>query len=740
MTATKSLIFRFADVEVREAEFRLIKAGETLAVEPKAFRVLVLLLRSPQRVITKEELLDAVWADTAVTENSLARTILKLRRLLEEDPREPRYIETVATVGYRFGSRVEVFEDVEVLEAAGRTNGRDSVDLAGPHSNGHGAGASDAPAVELFGSPIPATIPIQAEHSHRRSSKRRWLFAASLLAVGLAASVWYLRRPLPMFHVSRYTQITHDGRRKVPLGTDGVRLYLNEYPDPNPPSQVAVSGGEVARIPIALPNAFMADVSSDGSTLVVTSRDERTSSIWSVPVVGTSLRHLTDGDIVTGAFSPDGKSVIWATSDGEIEVMQRDGGGAHRLVNVPYRSANFFFERIAWSPDGSTIRFDRNNKIYEIKPDGSGFHQFLAAWRPGSAQCCGQWTPNGDFFLFLQFDPSRSTEAGMQPATQIWALDERRGLFRRAAEPVQLTSGPTRWGRPIPGKDGKNIFAMGASQNGELVRVDAKSHELLPYLGGKSVEGVSFSSDGRFMAYVTFPEGILWRANRDGTNPVQLTDPPLYPTLPCWSPDGAEILFSAGDSAFKMKSYIVSSQGGTPRPILPEDKEGQENSNWSPDGRKIVFATSQSLENPAKPVIRILDLATHAIDTVPQSDGISNPRWSPDGRSLAGLGDDSLNVYDFEKRHWSVLQKGPIGYPVWSRNGRYLYYLRVMDDKTGVYRIRPTGGEAERVVDLRGFRFTSVLAFWMGLDPDDMPMLLRDVGGIDIYALTLEQK
>jgi hypothetical protein len=43
-------------------------------------------------------------------------------------------------------------------------------------------------------------------------------------------------------------------------------------------------------------------------------------------------------------------------------------------------------------------------------------------------------------------------------------------------------------------------------------------------------------------------------------------------------------------------------------------------------------------------------------------------------------------------------------------------------------------------VDLRGFRFTSVFGYWMGLDPHDMPMVLRDVGGIDIYALTLEQK
>jgi len=55
--AGKSLVFRFADVEVREREFSLTKAGEVLPVEPKAFRVLLILLHNPQKLIPKDELL-----------------------------------------------------------------------------------------------------------------------------------------------------------------------------------------------------------------------------------------------------------------------------------------------------------------------------------------------------------------------------------------------------------------------------------------------------------------------------------------------------------------------------------------------------------------------------------------------------------------------------------------------------------------------------------------------------------
>ena len=108
--AGKSFVFRFDDVEVREREFSLTKAGKVLAVEPKAFRALLFLLRNPQKVVSKEELLNSVWGDVAVAEGSLTRCIWLLRSLLGDDIHNPRYIETVATVGYRFICPVEVLE------------------------------------------------------------------------------------------------------------------------------------------------------------------------------------------------------------------------------------------------------------------------------------------------------------------------------------------------------------------------------------------------------------------------------------------------------------------------------------------------------------------------------------------------------------------------------------------------------------------------------------------------------
>src|ERR1700692_3403114 len=107
----RGCIFRFADVEVDEPNFSVTRAGEVLRVEPKVFKVLQFLLHHPDRVVRKGELLDAVWNECSVSESSLTRSIGTLRRGRGDDIREPRYIATIPTVGYRFLCDVQVSVD-----------------------------------------------------------------------------------------------------------------------------------------------------------------------------------------------------------------------------------------------------------------------------------------------------------------------------------------------------------------------------------------------------------------------------------------------------------------------------------------------------------------------------------------------------------------------------------------------------------------------------------------------------
>ena len=63
-----------------------------------------------------------------------------------------------------------------------------------------------------------------------------------------------------------------------------------------------------------------------------------------------------------------------------------------------------------------------------------------------------------------------------------------------------------------------------------------------------------------------------------------------------------------------------------------------------------------------------------------------------------------------------------------------------MANDPAILRIPATGGEAKIVVSLKDFPFTGTLGVWLGLDPTDAPLMLRDVSTTDVYALTLEEK
>ena len=92
----------FGEFELDEADARLTRDGKPIALAPKPFAVLCALARTPQMLVTKNALLDAVWGHRFVTESVLKSAISEVRAALGDDPKQPRYIETVSRRGYRF--------------------------------------------------------------------------------------------------------------------------------------------------------------------------------------------------------------------------------------------------------------------------------------------------------------------------------------------------------------------------------------------------------------------------------------------------------------------------------------------------------------------------------------------------------------------------------------------------------------------------------------------------------------
>ncbi len=562
-----------------------------------------------------------------------------------------------------------------------------------------------------------------------RKSLARGLGLFVVLAVITLA---YLRmRPEAAPRVSNYVRLTHDGQRKGLIGTDGSRLYLlMTTRDYSGIAEMSVSGGEPQKMPNLLPlNMTILSLSPDGSKLLEVERQGNGNygPLFSLPVLGGSLRRLAEIEGESGTWSPDGKRLAY-TKRGKLFVANADGGDSHKILDLKDRD---FVYAPVWSPDGLRLRFllqqgidVPSGRYWEVSLDGTGLHQLFPGWtKPPDSECCGSWTADGRYFLFLVHD-------------QVWAVPRERHWFGAPLNPIQLTSSPTPLGDPVPGTDGKRLFVVGHSQLGELVQYDSKSGKFLPFLGGISAEYVAFSKDSNWVAYTSYPEGTLWRSRLDGSERLQLSYPPVYAMLPRWSPDGNQIVFFEGANGKPHKLYLVSPRGGSPRQLLPDDSIPQADPTWAPDGTKIVFG---GISDDVNSVITVLDVASHQLSTLPASKGLFSPRWSPDGRYIAALPGDSSKIllFDMSSQKWSELAEGSLGWEEWSKDNQYIYFFDFRG--TGaISRVRLSDHKVERIADLRTLAPTGYEGSWFANTPDDVPMLLRDIGTQDIYSLDWE--
>jgi Tol biopolymer transport system component len=188
------------------------------------------------------------------------------------------------------------------------------------------------------------------------------------------------------------------------------------------------------------------------------------------------------------------------------------------------------------------------------------------------------------------------------------------------------------------------------------------------------------------------------------------------------------------------RAYSVPSDGGVPRDLAPSAPAGFD-PGWSPDGKRVVLTLNEggtpgiSLSGPG---IAIVDLQTGEISLLPDAAQLWSPRWSPDGKYIAATTADSdkLVLFDFATRQWTDLISMPIGYPVWSHDGQYLYFDSTLTEKPAFFRVRISDHKLERVASLKGLRrFWGQFGSWTGLAPDDSLLLVRDTSSQEIYAL-----
>jgi len=580
---------------------------------------------------------------------------------------------------------------------------------------------------------------IEAAVAPAPAGKSRWLWPAaalSMIVVVLSgAFAWLNSTPSP--RVVATTQLTRDGNGKFTVVTDGSRLYLTEQGSSARIVQASAAGGETSAIPTPFANVTAAAISPDHAQLLVFSSVGTESEYpgWSLPLPSGAPRRLAEVTGHSGAWSPNGRHLVFCQGS-DIYQANADGTDPHKLAAVPGEPRGTHF-----SPDGTRIRLTvtdpqtGSQALWEIRSDGGDLHPLLPGWHNPPRECCGVWTPDGRYYLFV----SRAASGG-----NVWVIREPFGLFHwRPSAPLQLTTGPLSFDLLAPGTDNKKIF-VGASQGrAELVRHDPKSQQFAPFLSGISAGELDFSRDGKWVAYVSYPENTLWRSRLDGSDRSQLTYPPVSAGLPRWSPDSRQIAYVDTQPGQPWKIFLISAEGGAPHEVLSES-HSQVDPTWSADGKKLAFGRTELTGSSEPLAIYIVDLATHQISTIPGSEKLYSPRWSPDGRYLAALTGDStkLLLFDFRTQKWSdwVNEPGAVGFPNWSGDGNYLYYDNWFTEHPTFRRVKVGQDHSELVADLKGLsRYSSQPAgAWSGVSPDGSGLFVRGLSTDEIYALDLD--
>jgi Tol biopolymer transport system component/DNA-binding winged helix-turn-helix (wHTH) protein len=692
-----------------DAEQRVLFRNEQpVPMAPKAIEMLTVLVKDSGRVVTKKELMDRVWPDTFVEEGNIAFHVSVIRKTLGDERKNGnRFIENVPTRGYRF-----------VAPIVG--NGMGS-HVTAEQALGHTA-------VEQRVSP-----------KRDRMNVLAYFISAAVLVAALG--VMFVLRPLPTPRVISYTAVTSDRQFKPSwLLADDHRVYFAEMNgDQQTLLSVSAQGGAIIPVTPTMPGASALGVAVDEPAWLLEKGD---GALWTVGPPTDLPRRLgelvTDGD---ARWSPDRRKIVYMLGH-DILVAKSDGSESRKITSAPG-----WVSGIRWSPDGRKLRFSvlvpnaelLPSSIWEVGVDGSHLHALFSGWHSPPSECCGDWTPDGRYFVFQS--PTGSTGE----RSDLWATREQTGPFSKQTQPMKLTSGLMGFRQPVFSADGKRLFALSVEDKGELVVWDGRRKEFVPYLHGRSALWVTFSRDHSWIAYVDFDSRTLWRMKADGNEARQLAFEPMEVDGLSISPDGKSIAFRSRKPGSSFKIYLIPASGGRPQAMLPDLDREEGIPSWSPDGQKIVFGDVPSVfgDDDGTHSIRVYDLQSHELSSLPESAGLWTARWSPDGRYICALTIDSrlqkrqsLKLYDVRAREWRDLGVEHVSDPVWSHDSSYLYFGGEGPRQfSGIFRVRISDGSEDKVSD---FGITKRAYGWAGLTPDDAPIVLRNIGTEEVYAIDVE--
>jgi Tol biopolymer transport system component/DNA-binding winged helix-turn-helix (wHTH) protein len=583
--------YEFGEFRLDLNERILLRQNKVVALTPKAFETLLILVQHSGHIVEKDFLMNKIWPDTFVEEVSLARNVSALRKALGESNGSIQYIETFPKRGYRFVVAVSehieedtkrnvshdlvIHSSIEEVSATGSLNetGQAFGAKTGLTAQSNGAAErvaqSEVPIAHLtiadsHNAPAQRTDAALSDKATESTlGKRNFsgfinryriaaLIALVVLVVGVVMIVYLLRFDKPASSTFQEMKIT-------PLTSTG--------------------------------KATQGAISPDGKYIAYVAGDSDQYSIW-VKHIATN----SEVQIVPAArnpywgltFSPDGNYIYYAGFQGPLGVLYQSpifGGTSKKVIED-------IMPPISFSPDGNRFAFVR----YTVKEsflvianiDGSGEQILASRTRPDSFRSAPAWSPLGKIIACV-VDNASSELGSTIVEVRLEDGSEKEIIAQRwnAIDSLQWLA------------DGKSLVMAAQAQvsaptqiwlisyaNGEVRRI---TNDLTDY------RGVSLSADSHnlvtrqvahFMNIWVAPEGDISKIK-------QVTSGLNFYGKFSWTPDGKIVVANSIGS----HNLCLIDANGVVQKILTNDYHYNDYPAVSSDGRYIVFISDRTGTN-----------------------------------------------------------------------------------------------------------------------------------------------
>lgn len=567
---------------------RISIQGRIAQVEPKVMQVLVLMAERPGAVITRETFLDTVWAGTIADDYLLNRAVSELRKIFDDDPQTPRYIETIRKGGYRL---IAPIAPAKVAAAVARPApdeaAPDEAVATAPQSAAQPAAITPAPETPSVFRSKPALYGLAAA-CVIAAAAAVFLLGPKMLGDSSGIAENYNVLPLTSFVGREFEPaISPDGSRVAFIwdgGSDAFDVYVK-----------TIGSEDVLNLTNNPAEERFPVWSADGRSVLFSRPDDTGIAIMRVSALGGGVTRVfgdeAANDIRGMSLSPDGTRIAYASRENAASpyriVLATLSNGEKRSVSNPEPGSLGDIDP-RFSRDGQSVAFIR--AINEVTKDV--YHADLDGGEPTRLTSDNRkinglaWSPDGERLLFT------STRSGMYG---LWSVEPDGGDLR------QISLGNENVHQPATAAGVDAIAFEQWMHRSQLRQIDVARRTQAD--AGQYMQSTRWDSnpawapDGERIAFASNrsgPHGV-WVSQRDGRGAVQIADfGGAFIDNPAWSPNGALIAFD-GSPEGKTEIFTVSPEGGTPQRI--SDGQGDNrNPTWSRDGAWIYFESNRSGE------------------------------------------------------------------------------------------------------------------------------------------------